>query len=302
MNVKVVLSCYNGANNIERQLDSIFHQVGVDVSVLIRDDGSADESLRIIRKYASSHPDKRLEILEGKNTGYAWSFWLGLRQAGDADYYAFSDQDDYWDENKLIKCIEKFDDRHPDTPQLCYCRMTRSDTSLAPLREQVNVLKPEQLSKKLVLTQTYNYGAATVFNISAKELICRVFPQKENVPHDMWCGLICYWFGSVYYVDESLYHWIRYSSSVTGEGTRLSGIKYRVKETLKGKSYINVADELINYYNDLLSDEDRIFLEMMVHYQNNLKYKFELLRDCEFRRKSILGTVVLKMGILFNKL
>lgn len=301
MNVKVVLSSYNGANNIERQLDSIFHQVGVDVSVLIRDDGSTDESLRIIRKYASLHPNRRLEIIEGENVGFARSFWLGLKQAEEADYYAFSDQDDCWDENKLLKCIKMFDDAYPDVPQLCYCKMTRSDISLMPQREQVDVLKPEELNKKLVLTQTYNYGAATVFNSSAKELICRWFPQKKDVPHDMWCGLICYWFGSVYYVDESLYYWIRYSSSVTGEGTRLSGIKYRVKETLQGKSYINVADELINYYNDLLSDEDRTFLQMLIYYKENLKYKFDLLRDCEFRRKTILGTVMLKIGILFNK-
>lgn len=79
--------------------------------------------------------------------------------------------------------------------KLSYCKMNRCSPDLQRLSEQVNVLPPKRLSKKLVLTQTYNYGAATVINKEARNLVCRCWPEIDNLPHDLWVGLICYWFG-----------------------------------------------------------------------------------------------------------
>ena len=47
--VIVVISAYNGAKHIERQLDSIFEQVGVDVQVLVRDDCSKDNTVEVVQ-------------------------------------------------------------------------------------------------------------------------------------------------------------------------------------------------------------------------------------------------------------
>ena len=94
--VIVVISTYNGAKNIERQLDSIFEQNGVDVRVVVRDDCSKDNTVEIIQKYVKNHPQNRIKIIKGKNVGFAKSFWLGLSMCGDAEYYAFADHDDVW--------------------------------------------------------------------------------------------------------------------------------------------------------------------------------------------------------------
>ena len=139
-----------------------------------------------------------------------------------------------------------------EVPQLAYCKMQRSDVQLNRLDEQVKVLKPEQLTKKLTLIKTYNYGAATVINKSAKMLVCRVWPEVDDLPHDMWVGTLCHWFGKVYYVDEELYYWIRYDTSVTGEGTKGTATQYRLKKTLQKKSYPNISTAMLEYYSDLL--------------------------------------------------
>ena len=110
--VIVVISAYNGAKHIERQLDSIFEQVGVDVQVLVRDDCSKDNTVEVVQEYAQNHPQNKIEIIKGENVGFAKSFWLGLSMCRDADYYAFADQDDVWKEEKIIsavKCIENID-------------------------------------------------------------------------------------------------------------------------------------------------------------------------------------------------
>ena len=297
--VAVVLSTYNGSTNIARQLDSIFAQQDVSVSVFIRDDCSSDNTVEVIEAYkARTHC--ALTLVRGENMGYARSFLAALCQAPEAEYYAFSDQDDVWSPDKLCKCIRAMTgDR--DVPQLAYCRMTRTDPDLRPLDEQVPVLRPEQLSKKLVLTQTYNYGAATVLNAAARELVCRHVPENPEVPHDAWAGLLCYWFGKVRFVDESLYSWIRYDGSVTGAGTQRSGMRYRLRETLRGKTYYNVSSDLLGHYRDLLSAEDEAFLLRLQNYRHSAKEKWKLLADRDFRRSGKAGTVLLKLGVLTGR-
>lgn len=297
--VTVVLSTYNGALHIERQLDSIFAQEGVLVKVFIRDDNSEDNTLQIIGNYMERYPNREITLIGGENLGFAKSFWTALTLCDETEFYAFSDQDDVWKKDKLIKCIEAI---HEDEtiPQLSYCKMYRSDIDLNLLDEQVNVLKPELLTKKLTLTKTFNYGAATVINKAAKDLVCRTWPETKDLPHDMWVGLLCFWFGKVYYVDEPLYYWIRYNTSVTGEGTKKTGHLYRLKKSLNGQSYINVASILVENYSDLLTKEEMNFLKKITNYKKCLSDKFSLLFDPEFKRDSISGTIVLKMGIFLG--
>lgn len=90
----------------------------------------------------------------------------------------------------LISETNLYEPRHK--VRLAYCKMQRSDVQLNRLDEQVKVLKPEQLTKKLTLIKTYNYGAATVINKSAKMLVCRVWPEVDDLPHDMWVGTLCH--------------------------------------------------------------------------------------------------------------
>ena len=297
--VVVVMSTYNGAKNIVRQMDSIFKQREVDVTLLVRDDHSTDNTVDVIKQYKEITGNK-IKIIEGENEGYAKSFWDALYSAPESSYYAFSDQDDVWNADKLIKSISAFE-KDSEVPQLVYCKMTRTDPNLKQLEEQVKVLKPNELNKKVVLTQTFNYGAATVINHSAKQLVCKHFPIYTKAPHDAWVGLLCYWFGKVHYLNESLYSWVRYESSVTGAGTKRSGRIYRIKATLNGESYMNLSKDLLLAYSDYLSEKDEVFLKRIINYKNNLRDKISLLLDIGFRRDSMMGTLALKLGILTNR-
>lgn len=297
--VNVVMSTYNGQQNIIKQLDSIFNQNGVEVKLTIRDDKSTDNTIETIREYIKNNPNYNIKLIEGDNVGYAKSFWLALRESEDAEYYAFADQDDIWKKDKLIKCINPMLNDN-EIAQLSYCKMIRCDTNLNRLKEQVNILSINQLSKKLILTKTYNYGAATVINRYAKELVCRVWPEEYDLPHDLWVGIICYYFGKVHFINEELYYWIRYNTSVTGSGNKLSGIRFRLKETIRKKSYPNTSKYILENYDDLLNDEDKDFLKAVVTYRKNNKNKWRLIFDKEFNRRNIFGTVALKIAILLG--
>ena len=298
--VIVVISTFNGEKHIVRQLDSIFSQIGVNVSVYIRDDNSTDGTIKVVETYKMQHPEYDIIVEKGENIGYAKSFWTALKVCGKADYYAFSDQDDVWKIDKLEKSIAVMDEKKMDEPQLSYCKMIRCDENLNPLEEQVSIFPVCEMTKKIALTKTYNYGAATVINRAARDLVCRVWPNVDDLPHDLWVGMLCFWFGNVHFVDEELYYWIRYNTSVTGEGTKKTSIIYRAKKTLKGRSYVNVSKYLLDNYEYLLDINERAFLEKILNYKHNIKDRMSLVLDKDFCRGNIWGTVTLKLGILFG--
>lgn len=120
--VAVLLSSYNGERYLKEQIDSILNQKGVNVYVLVRDDGSTDRSLQILRELVAGHP-RQMKIVEGKNTGCTKSFVELMRIAStledfNPDYYAFSDQDDVWFPDKLAYSIGALPALDNTKPQL----------------------------------------------------------------------------------------------------------------------------------------------------------------------------------------
>lgn len=101
--VQVVMSTYNGEKYLKEQIDSILSQEGVDVRLYIRDDGSSDRTTDILASYQEH---KNVKIEKGNNLGFAKSFLTALDECDEADYYAFSDQDDVWEKDKLSTAIE----------------------------------------------------------------------------------------------------------------------------------------------------------------------------------------------------
>ena len=113
--VLIMMSTYNGENFIKEQLDSIMAQT-VEFDLLIRDDGSKDSTLKILNKYAKNKSN--IKILVGKNIGCNQSYFTLLENAGAYKYYAFSDQDDIWDANKLQIAISIIENSNLEGPLL----------------------------------------------------------------------------------------------------------------------------------------------------------------------------------------
>ena len=69
--ITVLMSTYNGEKYIYEQLQSILHQKDVDVSILLRDDGSKDLTTRIVESIKSD----QIHIINGENVGATKSFF-----------------------------------------------------------------------------------------------------------------------------------------------------------------------------------------------------------------------------------
>ena len=171
--VTVLVSTYNGQKYLSKQLDSLISQVGVDMKIIVRDDGSSDGTRQILRNYAQTYSN--IQLLFEDNCGAEESFnklcQYSLQQDL-TDYYAFCDQDDVWDNDKLsiaIQSLEKFDHL---VPNLYFSNLRMVDDTLSYIRDFYNE-KEVDIDNKLSLVQIFTYGCTCVFNQSALSIYCK---------------------------------------------------------------------------------------------------------------------------------
>lgn len=126
--VTTVIPCFNGGRLIERAIDSALEQWGVDVSVLVVDDGSTDDSVPRVLARARREPRLRLVCL-GSNRGPALARNIGIEQA-DSRYLAFLDHDDWWRTGKLALQIDAL---QSSGAGLCYTAVDVHDLDGEPL-------------------------------------------------------------------------------------------------------------------------------------------------------------------------
>ena len=83
--VIVLLSTYNGERFLREQIDSILNQEGIDVNLIVRDDGSKDSTLDILEEYKK---EGKLKYYTGENKRTAQSFMDLIYTAPEAEFYA----------------------------------------------------------------------------------------------------------------------------------------------------------------------------------------------------------------------
>ena len=104
--IVVLLSTYNGENYLKEQIDSILNQKSSHhIDLMVRDDGSSDGTIEILKSYEEEYPG-RIKVHFKENVGYIKSYFELIREAEGYDYYALSDQDDIWLEDKMETAIE----------------------------------------------------------------------------------------------------------------------------------------------------------------------------------------------------
>ena len=107
--VSVAMATYNGQPFIQRQLDSLAAQTHLPAELIITDDGSTDDTLKIVEAFAKVAPF-RVRIHQNRTRlGYRANF---IRAAGlcSSDLVAFCDQDDDWYPHKIAASAKPFSD------------------------------------------------------------------------------------------------------------------------------------------------------------------------------------------------
>ena len=219
MRIEILLSTYNGEKYLRAQLDSLLRQSHPDFHVTVRDDGSKDGTRAILAEYEQAAPERITWLRDGKNLGYPDCFWHLLEHAPAADLYAFCDQDDVWEPDKLRCCAEKCGREDPDTALLYVHDYRISDGEL-------NVYDEYHI-RRWGYREDYPYnllyfvmisGFAMVLNHRLRERILRDELYGKGIPHDRWIFWCGFFAGKVICDERMLVTYRRHEATVTITG------------------------------------------------------------------------------------
>ena len=224
--IDILLATYNGEKYLEEQLDSILNQTYENFRLLISDDGSKDNTRKILEKY--SKKDNRIILFfQEKNLGVIKNFEFLLRKV-ENKYYMFSDQDDIWKKNKIEKSIIKLEETNSD---LVYSDLEVVDENLNIIYKSYWKLKGiyKKIKKYNNFKSLYLNNFVTGCTIIAKsEQIKDVLPlpnTSKYILHDYWIALIISQKGKITYIEEPLIKYRQHKNNKIGSKKRSDELK-----------------------------------------------------------------------------
>lgn len=292
--ITVLMSTYNGEDYLREQIDSILSQINVDLYLLVRDDGSKDNTVQILDGYKQKGA---LDYYVGENIGWKLSFMHLLQNAPDSDFYAFSDQDDHWLPDKLSVAIEKIKGL-TDGPQLYVSNTYYWKDEIKVL---TNKIKPD-VNAARCLIWCLGPGCTMVFNKELKSIIKEHPIHDSSIPHDYWVQSTAFLFGSIYYDMDSHILYRQHGNNQLGATITTKEIyKLRFKQFRNLRSnrvYENRVKQLLNCYGNSISGEKKELCKKIAFYRLNIKNYFRLLWTCQFNNESIATTIGFKLRVL----
>lgn len=296
--VCVLMSTYNGARFLNDQIESLLNQDYEETSILVRDDGSKDDTTRILEEYSCQG---KLTWYQGENLGPARSFLNLLRNSPEADYYAFCDQDDVWLTDKLSSAIEKLDAR--ETCMKCYFSSYRAvDVQLNPIDMPLQPFIPQRLSAAIVKNSAT--GCTMVISKALRKALNAYEPKCIDM-HDWWAYLVCLSLdGDVVYDSQPHILYRQHGNNVVGVD---SGLARRVRRRLLQRGKLAVrrsehARELLAGYSERMHAETRSLLESLANYNRNAWSRIRFAIGNEFHCGIVATDILFRWDALTGRL
>ena len=142
--VTLIVPVYNSEDYIGRCLDSILNQTYQNFEILVVNDGSKDNSQKIINEYKEKYPNKIIAI-EQPNKGVAITRNESVKRAN-GDYIMFVDNDDYLDKDYIETFVKTAEDGDYDAVLGGYRRPNEDGKILKTMQ-----LQDEEWSKFMIM-------------------------------------------------------------------------------------------------------------------------------------------------------
>lgn len=188
--IAILMGVYNGETYLESQIDSLFAQTNLDWTLYIRDDGSTDNTLKILDSLKLKYPS--IIIIEDK-LGNLWckNNFYKLMEYVDSKYYMFCDQDDIWLPNKIVVTYNQMiyeESKNESKPIVVYTNLKVVDEKLNLINESFwHTMKiiPEKL-KSFENLAVYNaaWGCTMMFNKKARDISMPI--GSNAIMHDSY--------------------------------------------------------------------------------------------------------------------
>ena len=303
--VTIFMCTFNGERFLAEQLASLEWQIFSNWRLVVSDDGSTDGTLAILHAFRDSYPPGRVEIVRGPGAGAAANFlFLASRKHPVSDYYAFCDQDDVWEADKLSRAITILERAPRDLPALYGARTSLIDASGRKIG--VSPLFPRAPTFRSALVQSIAGGNTMVFNRAARDLLAFCGPDVVVPSHDWWLYQVtsaCN--GLVHYDPAPTVRYRQHGCNVIGSnvgfGARLRRLGMLAQGRFRYWSDLNVV--ALTRVRPRMSPENRRIFDLFRKARHRpLLQRVSMFVEARVYRQTLLGNLGLAAAVVLKKI
>lgn len=234
--IAVLLSSYNGEKYIVEQIESILNQQlkNALLHIYVRDDGSTDRTVELVKNMAEA--DERIHIRCGQNIGSNASYFTLIHEVSGYDFYAFSDQDDVWDEDKIQTAVDQL--MASGKRCVLYGSPSRlTNEALEPYGLTQTMRRPITLYNSLI--QNFLPGHSQVMDDALLKVLAKINNYEGIHVYDSFITNMAVIHGSVLFDNTPHTRYRQHQNNQIGFGDQGSGwIINRLKRIKKNESHL----------------------------------------------------------------
>lgn len=307
--IDILMATYNGEKYIKAQIDSILEQTYSNFRLIISDDCSTDQTLKILREYEKK--DKRVEVYrQEKNLGYVKNFEFLLNKVQN-NIYALSDQDDIWLPEKIEKSLENMKKNDSD--------LVFGDLLLIDENENIisnSFWKNKGFDKKIKKDNQYsglrlnNYVTGCTI-VSKKSFLKDILPlpkESKYLIHDYWIAIVVSLKGKISYETTPHIKYRQHTNNQVGNKMKSKELK-NIDEIRKmfikvKKEHFTIFEQRKNLFTKTQQKENQEALEYYEMLENikNINFKkwilFYKLYKYENFRYFLANFIILNMPLI----
>lgn len=297
MKVIVLMSSYNGEEYISEQIESILNQEGsFDLELIVRDDGSSDNTISILKEYERLN---KISWYSGNNIGSQNSFFNLMKNSPQSDYYAFSDQDDIWNTDKLehgIKMLKGND----IVPCVYFSNAITVDKDRNVLDKKVYEKCP-MLDFHTLSISGGILGCTMIFNNKMMEYIKSQKDSTGIVMHDYFVAVLCKAVGGkIIYDDRCNMKYRQHGSNAVGVNTT-KNIFARFCKDVSKKYNCSIADQAKLIMTNHKLDKDKYnWLVKISKYRDSFINRLVLAISFKTKYKNLKSSLKNRIALLLG--
>lgn len=179
--ISFIVPIYNSENTLSRCIESVLNQSYNNFELLLINDGSSDESLKICKMYAKK--DKRIKVFSHDNKGISYTRNVGLSKAT-GTHIMFLDSDDCFKLNSLQHIVDIVKDKNFDLLSFNYDKFIDNPKMNISMKKKSKLVKKDDMIFNILIEK--KYSGVCWNKVIKKEIINNVkFDEKIGIGEDL---------------------------------------------------------------------------------------------------------------------
>jgi glycosyltransferase involved in cell wall biosynthesis len=248
--VDVLLATYNGGEFLNEFLESLTRQGEIAVTLIVGDDGSEDDTLEILDNYRGKFAE--FKLYKFNRIGPKANF-LKLINESQADFIAFADQDDIWEEKRLENAVCSLRDKFK--PTLLISPMSILGSSIKIETKIYHF--PRNLMRNNV------HGCTQIFNSKLRDIV-KLGNPNNLVMHDWWTVLVADLYGEIMLAKGPKTLYRLHANNFIGIPSFRKKLGFYLEFLLKRKKMnlvVRQAEELLSIRSNFYHQEDKNYIQ-----------------------------------------